>query len=160
MDADLIALKLVLDELHERDDISTKSDRVRVQKAIYLAQTIGVNLGYSYSWYLRGPYSTGLTKDYYQLNEDKAAGDQSYKKMALNDAVKTKLSMAAKLMAIPQGVIITREHWYELLASLHYLIKSSGYTYENACEYLRSVKPHLAGFFDVGKQRLKEFNLV
>lgn len=42
--------------------------RLILQKTIYLMQAYGLNLGYSYSWYLRGPYSVGLSKDAYELS--------------------------------------------------------------------------------------------
>ncbi len=63
MDARLAALKLVLNELGETSDISSVSERLRLQKAVYLTQALGLNLGYHYSWYLRRPYSTSLTQD-------------------------------------------------------------------------------------------------
>src|SRR5438132_7060300 len=43
--------------------------RLVTQKTIYLLQTFGLYLGYSFNWYLRGPYSPGLTRDAYSLAE-------------------------------------------------------------------------------------------
>ncbi len=43
--------------------------RLRVQKSLYLLQAFGLYFGYSFSWYLRGPYSPGLTRDLYSLEE-------------------------------------------------------------------------------------------
>ena len=36
-------------------------DRLICQKKIYLLQSLGTNLGYTYNWYVRGPYSPALT---------------------------------------------------------------------------------------------------
>ena len=36
------------------------SDRLRLQKFIYLLQSFDVFLGYPYSWYIRGPYCSTL----------------------------------------------------------------------------------------------------
>lgn len=58
-----IALKLVLDELGMAPSLSTFDDRLILQKTVYLIQQLGVSLGYSYSWYIRGPYSRDLTAD-------------------------------------------------------------------------------------------------
>src|SRR4051812_11372113 len=43
--------------------MSSFDDRLALQKGVYLAQQMGVNLGYQFSWYLRGPYSRNLTSD-------------------------------------------------------------------------------------------------
>ncbi len=43
--------------------------RLITQKTIYLLQAFGLYLGYSFNWYLRGPYSPGLTRDAYSLAE-------------------------------------------------------------------------------------------
>ena len=56
MDATHIVLKLVVKELGEQGDIQTLEDRKIFQKAVYLGQLSGLDLGYRYSWYLRGPY--------------------------------------------------------------------------------------------------------
>jgi uncharacterized protein YwgA len=58
-----IALKLVLNELGMPPSIQTFDDRLILQKTVYLIQQLGVPLGYSYSWYIRGPYSRDLTAD-------------------------------------------------------------------------------------------------
>jgi uncharacterized protein YwgA len=42
-------------------------NRLKVQKYIYLMQRFGLNLGYSFSLYIRGPYCTELTKDAFQM---------------------------------------------------------------------------------------------
>ena len=31
-------------------------DRLLTQKKVFLLQELGVNLGYAYNWYVRGPY--------------------------------------------------------------------------------------------------------
>lgn len=36
------------------------SGRPSLQKVVYLLQAFGVSLGYSFSWYLRGPYCSSL----------------------------------------------------------------------------------------------------
>ena len=36
-------------------------ERLICQKKVYLLQSLGTNLGYTYNWYVRGPYSPALT---------------------------------------------------------------------------------------------------
>lgn len=49
---------------------SAFNDRLRMQKAVYLLKHLGVEpfKSYSFSMYLRGPYSSQLAKDYYALS--------------------------------------------------------------------------------------------
>ena len=42
-------------------------DRLRFQKTVYLLQAFGINRGYDFSWYLRGPYCTDAAHDGYDL---------------------------------------------------------------------------------------------
>jgi len=43
--------------------------RLIVQKTIYLLEQFGLNIGYYFSWYLRGPYSPSLARDAYELTK-------------------------------------------------------------------------------------------
>ena len=43
--------------------------RLIIQKTIYLLQAFGLNIGYRYSWYLRGPYSPELAHTAYAVAE-------------------------------------------------------------------------------------------
>ena len=44
--------------------------RLKIQKYVYLSRNFGLELGYSYSMYRYGPYSTTLADDYYNLSEN------------------------------------------------------------------------------------------
>ena len=50
-------------------DMDTFDGRLTFQKTIQLLQSFGINLGYRYNWYLRGPYSPDLAKDGFKLKE-------------------------------------------------------------------------------------------
>src|SRR2546421_10312433 len=144
MDSRLILLKLFLDELGVPDDIATVDDRKRVQKAVYLGQRSGLNLGYRFGWYLMGPYSPGLTKDYFALSEAISSGDREYESHALGPTSKAQLHRIASLCLVPANVAASQEDWLELLASLHYLRTVSGYSHAKSQDVLRVQKPHLA----------------
>ena len=49
MDTRLIVLDLVLRELDIESTIERLDDRVRLQKAIYISQEVGVRLGYRFN---------------------------------------------------------------------------------------------------------------
>jgi uncharacterized protein YwgA len=72
MDRQQVGLKLALDALGIPIRLGSFDDRLTLQKAIYLAQAAGVQLGYHYNWYLRGPYSPGLTRDAFAIHAELA----------------------------------------------------------------------------------------
>ena len=50
-------------------DMSSFSGRLLFQKTVQLLQSFGIDLGYRYNWYLRGPYSPDLAKDGFELKD-------------------------------------------------------------------------------------------
>ena len=70
MDRQQIGVKLTIDGLNLPFKIDGFMDRLIMQKAVYLAQAAGVNLGYYYQWYLYGPYSPSLTRDEFAIAAD------------------------------------------------------------------------------------------
>jgi len=71
----LIGIKSISDikesENTEEDDKSFER-RLRIQKIMYfiISKKLDSDLNYSYSVYLRGPYSPDLSKDYFSISED------------------------------------------------------------------------------------------
>jgi len=114
-------LALVLDHLGVSVDLGTFSKRFNIQKKIYLAQITGIDLGYRFSWYLRGPYSTNLTEDAFALKDEIAEGVADHEDYQLLDEVTEVLDRAKELWEKPREPAISDDDWLELLASLHYL---------------------------------------
>lgn len=152
MDRRSAALKLVLDHLGT-NDISTMDHRMEVQKAVYLAQTAGVPLGYSYGWYVRGPYSPSLTRDYFDLTDDVPAG------MTLKGTAATRLNQVRDLMN-DRVANLGRPAWLELVASIHYLIKQSGLSEQTARRKFSDYKPHLSMHYTSGLAKLKAHGFI
>lgn len=44
-------------------------DRLRFQKTVYLLQAFGINRGYDFAWYLRGPYCSLVAYDGFDLRD-------------------------------------------------------------------------------------------
>lgn len=146
----LVALKAVLDELDVPLEIATVQDRLVVQKAIYLAQTM-VPLGYSYGWYLKGPYSPRLTRDYYEFSQ--ASLEENG--VSLKTTVKNLLKPIKDLISQkPDGVVLA--HWLELLASIHYLRDSWNLDRVGVEAKIGETKPHLTGLVDSGWEALQQ----
>lgn len=114
-------LALVLEYLGVPINLQTFSNRLNVQKKVYLAQIAAIDLGYRYGWYIRGPYSPSLTQDAFTLKDEIASGDTEYKGFQLAPKVTKALDHAKKLWEMPQNFAGSNDDWLELLASLHYL---------------------------------------
>lgn len=153
MDNRAIALKLILDDLGT-NSISSVEQRMEVQKAVYLVQAAGIALGYTYGWYLKGPYSPSLTRDYYDFNDETVPQGTSLKPAAVS-----KLNLLKTLIDEPIGAL-RRPQRLELLASLHYLMKSSGFSRKQASEKIAETKPHLASETSKGFTLLRQHNLL
>jgi len=156
MDARLIALKLFLKELGISGNISTLPNRKLLQKAVYLGQQTGVDLGYRFGWYVRGPYSPALTRDYYSLTEAITAGERDYESKGFPSSVKERLSKAKALLKVPPDLDIEKPDWAELVASLHFLLQVGKYSAEEATKIIENEKPHLSQYVKQALSHIKQ----
>ncbi len=153
-----IRLKLLLDRLNISSDISTLEDRKRVQKAVYLGQKAGVDLGYQYGWYIMGPYSPELTQDYFILGSDISKGDISYKEYVLIDELNQRLDAIKELLLPPSNVPLQQADWLELLASIVYLLDYQNL--KDSRSKIQNKKPHLLDYFDTALSALKKYRII
>ncbi|MBA4311785.1 MAG: hypothetical protein C0417_04050 [Chlorobiaceae bacterium] len=162
MDANLIALKLFLDELNVQSDIDTLDKRKTVQKAVYLGQLSGVNLGYTFSWYLMGPYSIPLSKDYYALEDSLSSKHNgSYKSKELIPPIKKKLARIKPLLNMPTNVALSNQvDWLELVSSVHFLHYVSQLSWAEVTSVIKREKKHVAPYIEEAKAELRKLNLI
>ena len=120
MDRQQIGVKLAVDGLGLKFKIDTFMDRLIMQKAVYLAQAKGVNLGYFYQWYLHGPYSPSLTRDEFAIAADIASDMDDSKGWKLDEASSRRLGGIRVIFLEPERDTLARK--LELLASVHFLI--------------------------------------
>lgn len=117
-----ILLKLILDEIGLGElELDAFSKRLNLQKRIYLLQLTGIDLGYRYNWYLRGPYCPSLTQDAFLLKDEISANEKDYEEYKLNPMTKKKIGKAKEIWKALHAPSIETGGWVELLASLHYL---------------------------------------
>lgn len=163
MDARLIALKLFLDELGIPDDISKVENRIMIQKAVYLGQYAGADLGYRFIWHKRGPFCENLARDYYKLSESIATGDEEYKEQKLVAANQRSLRSIKPLMTPParwsQDDKVAA-NWLELVASVHYLDNVTRLGRSDVKRVLGDEKPNLAEFIRVAESRIKKIKTL
>ena len=120
MDRQQIGIKLTTDSLELPFQIGAFEDRLIMQKAVYLAQAAGVNLGYYYHWYLHGPYSPSLTRDEFAIAMDISAGLDESKSWRLDDESSKQLEKMRDIFAEPKRSELARK--LELWASVHFLV--------------------------------------
>ncbi len=121
MDRQQIGLKLAVEGLNLPFQIITFEDRLILQKAVYLAQAAGVNLGYYYHWYLYGPYSPSLTRDEYAVYTDISAGMDESEGWKLDDRSSQRLEEIRDIIVEPERDKLAKK--LELLASVLFLIE-------------------------------------
>ena len=144
-----IANGLIFQALNIEKD--TFDDRLLSQKKIFLLQELGVNIGYSYNWYIRGPYSPDLTT--YIFNNLDMLKEQDFSDYKFTDTVKGKIDSINGL-AVKKPKTLTVTSWYELLASVLYIYRKWGK--ENVYESLIQHKPqYTKEQFDAAVKELK-----
>jgi uncharacterized protein YwgA len=52
-----------------KPSIQSFNDRMKLQKLVFLARQVGFDTGFSFSWYIHGPYSPSLTNFLYTVND-------------------------------------------------------------------------------------------
>lgn len=169
MNQSRIDLALVLQHLGLPFTLDTFSQRLTLQKEVYLAQLTGADLGYRFNWYLRGPYSPGLTVDAFTLVDEVQGGDREFDEYTLQKSVEQQLDKAGELWALPERFDGSRDEWLELLASLHYLRhiayrpKGTARNFDDCFHELAQAKPRFSHMKKQARsawRRLKEFGLI
>jgi uncharacterized protein YwgA len=122
-----------LSMLNRSIDSSKFEDRVRVQKTAYILQEITEKLLYSdFSFYIRGPYSQQLAKEYFTFHDE-----------FLHTKAEEKVSVAerAEIERIKPLLLELTATQLEIVASLLFLRKTRGE--EEAERALHELKPYL-----------------
>ncbi|HEY3968183.1 MAG TPA: hypothetical protein VGM05_26710 [Planctomycetaceae bacterium] len=120
MDRQQIGLKLALDALGIPVRLDSFADRLTVQKCVYLSQAAGIQLGYTFHWYLRGPYSPTLTRDAFGVVAELGTGADESQGWNLDPASVKRAANLRRLIQSVQGEELATK--LELLASVHFLV--------------------------------------
>ena len=124
MDRRQIATLVTLRELGLKAEIRTFEQRLIVQKSVYLVQAAGLDLGYFYHWYLRGPYSPDLSRDLFPAADEVEGGERSWERCSLDAPSQRRLADLKPLFTARDGM--SAAGWLELLASVHFLVVRQG----------------------------------
>jgi uncharacterized protein YwgA len=91
------------------------SERKRIQKTVCLLQYVfGIPLGFSFSWYIHGPYSPDLTRTLFELSEK---GFKERGNVPLTRKEKERISEFKEFL----GDSLKSSEEVELIGSLYYL---------------------------------------
>jgi hypothetical protein len=115
-----IALGLTLKAADISISVDSFHERLSVQKAVYLLEQSGLDLGYTFGWYIRGPYSRGLAHDLYTVVD---SGPEEINKHRLTDASREKIKKVSNLW-VDKAAKAYPPKWLELLASVVFLIRT------------------------------------
>lgn len=97
------------------------NQRLLLQKSTYLLQCWGVDLGFRYNWYIRGPYCPDLTAQAFDISEHYEEYAQICKKLELTEPVKQTIEEIKNWISDNKPVEMNPIDWQELIASLHYI---------------------------------------
>ena len=120
MDRQQIGLKLAVEGLGLEFKINNFQDRLILQKAIYLTQAVGVDLGYYYHWYLHGPYCSALTSDAFAVVADFSPEFDESKGWKLDETSCGRLEGLRSIFSNDNREELARD--LELLASVQFLV--------------------------------------
>jgi len=150
---DLSVLAGVLAELSrataERFDAKSFPSRLRIQKSVYLLGALGMRemKSYGFSYYVRGPYSPVLAKDYYALENA--------------SVTPAKIHISSSHMNVIKECVERGDAFLEAASTLHSIAAIRCTTEKDTViEAARSLKPQLSHKYDDAWQFLRLTGLL
>jgi uncharacterized protein YwgA len=68
----LSRLNFFYKSIFEKDiDMDSLDSRIKLQKLVYILKSEGIEFGYNFTWYIRGPYSSDLADDGFYLSKNR-----------------------------------------------------------------------------------------
>ena len=114
--------------------LNTLEDRIKMQKLVYLSEVSGIDLGFTFTWYIYGPYSPDLTRVMFEKETGKPSNFSD------NHTTKKKIQG----LELNLGENIKSGAKLELIASLHYVLsiaKKQKISEKNALQIIYDQKP-------------------
>lgn len=104
-----------------------------VQQIAYLAQARGINLGYKFQWYLRGPYCKQVSEDVHDISECEQGELDAEKIKEFAECIKPR-ARDAQWLEIAASLIYLKRNYYkdlDLDSAWGYLLDDLTYGYKN-----------------------------
>ncbi len=150
MDASQRNIAALFNDVGRPVDVSDISKRKLAQKIVYLGQALGLPTHYSFNWYIHGPYSPALTKDYYSLTAQPGEADVHFVLRPEYQPIAERVDQL--LNNRPQE--LSEPDWAELLASVVFLRNESQYDWKKIKETIDQKKGNLSPYFNRAKKAL------
>jgi hypothetical protein len=99
--------------------VKTFTDRLFLQKSIYLFQALGIDLRFRFALYDYGPYSDHLTLIACDIDNDVELQDKA-DRLTIKEEVKSKIDVLKQMLA-EKPYDLNNYHWFEFLSSIHYV---------------------------------------
>ncbi len=115
------------------------NDRLTIQKLVYLAEECGSNFGYTFGWYVNGPYSPSLTRVVYSIKTPDDNLQAKPQTLTPED-----LAVVSKLSNVLRNKI-SDPNYLEVIASTLYHLPNRDLTKEDedrTIQLVLSLKPH------------------
>ena len=112
--------------------LNSFSDRLILQKKVFLLQEMGLNTNYTFRKYLYGPYSSTLTKDSFKVDIKKEMPSDNEDQEEIFE----------KLKKLEEGHE-NDSSWFELLGTIVYLKNKEGKSKEEIRQEISVEKPYL-----------------
>ena len=130
-----VATALTLRELR-CFSLKSPGDRALLQTKVFLAQELGVPLGFGFSWHITGPYSPDLTEAAYEIIRE---GYESLETISLREPymsiVKNVNALESQMPKRAPRISVVR--WYMLVSLVAYWHRRGFHTQEKIAEKIR-----------------------
>ena len=113
-------------------EMNTFDNRIKFQKLIYILESIGINFDYSFSWYVRGPYSSSLASDGFEVSTGHIKDDEYH-------PIPDEISKITGLKDAIPG--IDNSETAELYGSIIFLMREKNLSGQELIEKIKSLKP-------------------
>ncbi len=118
--------------------IEDMSNRIILQKTIFILQELGLDLNYNFNWYIYGPYSPSLTEDAFELKQNEKTYREESDEFNLSDHAQKIIERYNSIFGAKKEDSV----WLELIASLLFLRKFYSKTnYDDLKAFLLEKKP-------------------
>lgn len=139
-------------------DMDNFDNRLIYQKIIYLLQNYGLSLGYGYSWYVKGPYSSELAKTLFNITPQISSESAGFV-FQDNEKIVSKITNFNSILKDE----IQNPLFLEVLASIVFIQKSlhlNQNTHEKLRDELLKLKPKLQENTDFERIFGEAFGLI
>lgn len=131
---DEITLAGLVKRVYPHFNVETFENRLKLQKLFFFLKNCGIDLGYNFGLYIRGPYCPELTRDAFQVQDWEVAREVIFDNSEIEDKF---LECINKFKDYKDDVT-----WLEVATTLILIKKDYSYKKEECIQKLKDLKPN------------------